>query len=146
MNGKGFGGKFYAGYSQIARYPSFTELYYSDPFTQGSTGLKPERNLECRAGLNMDVGAVEFSADGMLRYSDGLDWRQGKRFDLKWTIANRGKIRHGIADLSAKTAPFNFNLSVGHIHGFVFARPTFPNGAITLKTSFLPLLIFSFTA
>jgi len=137
--------KLYAGYSQSARYPSFTELYYSDPFTQGSSGLKPERNLECRAGLNMDVGAVEFSAGGMLRYSQGLiDWGKENVSDLKWTIANRGESDTASLTFLLKM-PFSiFNLSAGHTYTDSYSRASYipKYGANYLKNKFFASVDF----
>jgi iron complex outermembrane receptor protein len=98
--------KFNAGYSYSARYPDFTELYYSDPFNTGNPGLKPERGNEVGAGTELKAEGVNFSFSAFYRSSfDLIDWVTVS--PGHWAIMNIGKVNTAGYSAGAE-APLGF--------------------------------------
>jgi iron complex outermembrane receptor protein len=113
--------KLSAGYSYSCRYPDFTELYYSDPVTNGDPDLKPERANEYRAGVESDLGAIVISCDGFYRNAfDLIDWGKKNITDARWQAGNIGLLNTtGITTgLKWPFAIFNFGASYSYINSY----------------------------
>lgn len=137
--------KLYAGCSESARYPSFTELYYNDPFTAGNDALKPERNLDFKAGFDMEVGAIHFSVEGLYRYStDLIDWGKNDPGDAKWAADNIGKVNTGSVTSALKMPLAVFNISAGHTYTDSYASVSYISkyGANYLRNKFFTSVDF----
>ncbi|MBM3248179.1 MAG: TonB-dependent receptor [Candidatus Omnitrophica bacterium] len=81
--------------SRSIRQPSFTELYYNDPTTQGDAGLSAEEalNYEIRIIHNLEnrnqLGFNIFSR----QEKDLIDWAKSSVSDAKWQAKNIGKAK-----------------------------------------------------
>jgi iron complex outermembrane receptor protein len=70
------------------RIPSFTELYYSDPFNLGSPDLRAERGWSFDAGLDWTYHAWTLSVSPFRRWDqDVIDWVRATTADL-WRSTN----------------------------------------------------------
>ncbi len=80
--------------SRAFRLPSYTELYYHDPATIGSPGLRPERawsydtGLEWNSGRRLGGEVTVFQR----RESDGIDYVRYSATDI-WRAANIRRLR-----------------------------------------------------
>ena len=76
------------GISRNMRAPSFTELYYSDPFTLGNAGLAAEKTWNYQAGLEYDrEGFFSSFAFFLRRERDMIDWVKSSPEQL-WQAKN----------------------------------------------------------
>jgi iron complex outermembrane receptor protein len=78
-----------AGLSRNVRLPSFTELYYDDPTTSGSSGLGKEQYLNYQAGLEHQDEVVCYGGIFFLRKEDNpIDWVKHQPDDNRWQAEN----------------------------------------------------------
>ncbi|PKL92282.1 MAG: hypothetical protein CVV21_05885 [Candidatus Goldiibacteriota bacterium HGW-Goldbacteria-1] len=137
--------KLYAGCSESSRYPSFTELYYNDPYTAGNDALKPERSLDLKTGFDMEVGAIHFSVEGLYRYStDLIDWGKNDPSDAKWAVDNIGRVNTGSVTSALKMPFAIFNISAGHTYTDSYASSAYISkyGANYLRNKFFASVDF----
>jgi len=75
------------------RYPNFTELYYSDPYTIGNPELGPEFCDDYGAGA--DFGSLTLNAGFNVSYRNAfglIDWGREDASDLYWQARNIGLV------------------------------------------------------
>ncbi len=117
--------------SRSIRQPSFTELYYSDPTTQGDPSLEAEEAINYEIGLlqnfenNNHLGFDLFSR----RESDLVDWAKSNPADAKWQAEN-------IAESEVMGLDFYTKLDLGYT-GLSF-KYTYINRQIKNKDQYLP--------
>lgn len=71
------------------RIPSFTELYYNDPITQGNPGLKTEKAFSCELGISQDNDALFWKVDVFFRHEDdAIDWVKTSAAQAKYEARN----------------------------------------------------------
>jgi iron complex outermembrane receptor protein len=76
--------------SRSIRRPSFTELYYNDPTTEGDPGLCPEEALNYETGILYnfkDENQLGFNLFGR-KEDDLIDWAKTNPADTKWKVRN----------------------------------------------------------
>ncbi len=77
------------GVSRAIRIPSFTELYYNDPTTLGSSDLSCEKSLTYEAGHSFRRGKFSLSSVLFLRREDNfIDWVKASPSQAKWEAKN----------------------------------------------------------
>mgnify|MGYP001176829630 CR=1 FL=1 len=71
------------------RIPSFTELYYNDPVTQGNSGLKTEKVFSYEAGMSAGNGALSLKTAVFFRHEDdAIDWVKTSALQAKYEALN----------------------------------------------------------
>ena len=86
--------KLRASASRAFRLPTYTELYYRDPFTQGTAGLRPERAWTYEGGLDW-VPTSNLRTEVTLfqrREQNGIDFVRPSTADV-WRAANLARLR-----------------------------------------------------
>jgi len=79
----------HASAGSIYRLPTFTELYYEDPFNQGNPDLRPETGWAWDAGVRRDNGRWLASATYFERHEEDLiDWAREAGSDDVWQVMN----------------------------------------------------------
>lgn len=79
--------------SQAIRIPSFTELYYNDPTTEGDRDLSAEESINYETGLlhnfknNNQLGLNLFAR----QEKDLIEWAKTSPSDTKWKVRNIGQ-------------------------------------------------------
>ncbi len=84
--------RIYGSIGKAFRIPTYTELYYSSPASQGNANLKPEETLNFETGINYINN--KFSARISLFRKEGknlIDWVRNNT-DEPWTARNISKI------------------------------------------------------
>ena len=97
------------------RIPTYTDLYYSDPSTNGNARLKPESAWSGEAGADWTPsGRFAFSATGFYsRQHDAIDYVRGSVTD-KWQAVNLSGLRFAGVESSVKWEPTrNQSMRVG---------------------------------
>jgi iron complex outermembrane receptor protein len=75
--------------SRSIRVPSFTELYYSDPTTQGEPGLSAQKSLNYEAGYERKDNFLSLGATFFFRQEkDFIDWVKHSPGQAKWQAEN----------------------------------------------------------
>jgi vitamin B12 transporter len=91
------------------RIPTFTELYYADPFNLGSADLRPERGWAWDAGVDAERGPWRAALTFFARHEwDLIDWaRRIGATDQVWRVLNiaSGATRGSEALLGWRTPP-----------------------------------------
>lgn len=105
--------RFYFNFSKAFRIPTYTELYYTDPITQGNAGLYYEETYNMELGIyynltNLTISASIFRHDGY----NLIDWIRSNE-DEKWTATN-------ISDIA--TYGFEGNISFA-LNSFFGSQP-----------------------
>ena len=75
------------------RIPSYTELYYNDPVTQGDPNLLHEETINFEAGINLTQKF--FNAELSLFRKEGkniIDWFKLTSDETRWTVRNIAKV------------------------------------------------------
>ena len=93
----------YGSVGKAFRIPTYTELYYSSPASEGNANLKPEETLNFETGINFIDN--EFSARISLFRKEGknlIDWVRNDTIE-PWTARNISRIN---------TSGFEINLSI----------------------------------
>ncbi len=75
------------------RIPSYTELYYNDPVTQGDPNLLYEETTNFEMGINLTQNF--FNAEISLFRKEGkniIDWFKLNSSETKWTVRNIAKV------------------------------------------------------
>ncbi|MCB0472196.1 MAG: TonB-dependent receptor, partial [Flavobacteriaceae bacterium] len=84
--------KLYGNIGYTYRIPTYTDLYYSDPTSEGNPDLKPESALSEELGLRLILPQVDFNLAIFNRNSDDLiDWARDSEQD-KWQARNFSKV------------------------------------------------------
>ncbi len=86
--------KLRASATRAFRLPTYTELYYRDPFTQGTSTLRPERAWTYEAGLDWtpsETLRAEFTVF-QRREQNGIDFVRPTPAD-RWRAANLARLR-----------------------------------------------------
>ncbi|MCM8782779.1 MAG: TonB-dependent receptor [Candidatus Omnitrophica bacterium] len=77
------------GISKSMRVPSFTELSYNDPTTEGTPGLLPERSLAYQIGYDYREEKIMLGSTFFLRKEkDFIDWIKHTPSQNKWQAEN----------------------------------------------------------
>ncbi len=94
------------------RIPTYTELFYNDPVTQGNPDLRPEEVINYETGLRYRTTKIDLTISVFMREGENIiDWvRQNEKF--KWTVEN-------IAEAKTSGAEINFSCSLNSDAGFV---------------------------
>ena len=80
------------GLSRSIRVPSFTELYYSDPTTEGNPDLSAEKSVNYQLEYNYAGEDFSFSLAAFLRDEDEfIDWVKRAPSQSKWVAENIGE-------------------------------------------------------
>ena len=67
--------KIFASWNKSMRLPTFTDLFYKSPTTQGNIGLRPEKNSTFKLGGSYAKGCLSASVQGIFRHgTDMIDW------------------------------------------------------------------------
>ncbi|HRU40329.1 MAG TPA: TonB-dependent receptor, partial [Candidatus Goldiibacteriota bacterium] len=118
------------------RYPNFTELYYSDPYTVGNAGLDPELCDDYGAGADFNTGTVNARVSAIFRNAFGLiDWGKESPSDTYWQAKNIGLVSTaGLnADVSAALGPVKVSAAYS-VYDYIISRQYLPKyGASYLK-------------
>jgi iron complex outermembrane receptor protein len=121
--------------SRAFRLPSYTELYYHDPATAGSPGLRPERAWSYDTGLEWDSGG-RLGGDVTLFHrgeTDGIDYVRHSVTDI-WRAVNIQRLRFTGAEASLaarirRTHRLDFRYAAlrvsGHAPGGLMSRYVF---------------------
>lgn len=100
--------KFYGNIGYTYRVPTFTDLYYNGPTTQGNPDLEPESALSEELGIKVTLNAINFELAFFNRASDNLiDWTKENEAD-KWQTQNFSEVVTQGFDFSA-----NYNFILG---------------------------------
>ncbi len=100
--------KFYGNIGYTYRVPTFTDLYYNGPTTQGNPDLQPESALAEELGIKVNLNAFNFELAIFNRNSDDLiDWTKENEDD-KWQTQNFSEVQTKGFDLNA-----NYNFILG---------------------------------
>ena len=84
--------KVYGNIGYTYRVPTFTDMFYVGPTTQGNADLKPESALSEEIGLNFTTQNFRFNLALFNRNSDNLiDWTKQNEVD-KWQTKNFSKV------------------------------------------------------
>jgi iron complex outermembrane receptor protein len=84
--------KIYGNLGRTYRIPTFTDLYYVGPTTQGNAALKPESALSHELGLKYRKDGFHMDIAWFHRKSDDLiDWTKDREAD-KWETRNFSKV------------------------------------------------------
>ncbi|MFH1655709.1 MAG: TonB-dependent receptor [Candidatus Omnitrophota bacterium] len=117
--------------SRSIRRPSFTELYYSDPVTQGNPNLSVEEAINYETGIlchfqdKHHLGLNFFARDE----DDLIDWAKTNPTDTKWKVRNIG---------SAQVLGLDIYGKINLIRPDLFFRYTYINREIKDKGGYLP--------
>jgi len=117
--------------SRSIRQPSFTELYYSDPTTEGNSGLSAEESL------NYEIGAIHnFENKNRLglnffsrQEKDLIDWAKSSVSDAKWQAKNIGE---------AKVLGLEFLTNIDLKKADLSFKYTYVNRQIENKDQYIP--------
>lgn len=116
--------------SKSIRRPSFTELYYNDPTTEGDSSLSAEK------AINYEIGAKRNFDDGYLglnffyrQEDDLIDWAKTNPSDTKWKVRNIGR-----ADVAGIDFYGKINLDFSELN----FKYTFVNRRLKDKAGYLP--------
>jgi iron complex outermembrane receptor protein len=93
--------------SRAFRLPSYTDLYYSDPATQGSPELQPESAWSFEAGLNW-YPAERWRGEAVIfhrRETGGIDYVRNSATEV-WKAANIQRMRFTGMELSLYARPW----------------------------------------
>lgn len=100
--------KLYGNVGYTYRVPTFTDLYYKGPTTEGNPDLEPESALAEELGIQLNLKAFNFEFALFQRNSENLiDWTRENEDD-KWQTQNFSKVHTKGFDLNA-----NYNFTVG---------------------------------
>jgi iron complex outermembrane receptor protein len=99
------------------RVPSFTELYYRDPATEGNPDLAPERSVTVEGGYDLETagwraGATLFRRDGR----DLVDFVRPPGGDRFRAVNVREVTTHGLELTAAREFPRGVELSLGYAY------------------------------
>jgi iron complex outermembrane receptor protein len=73
----------------VFRIPTYTELYYEDPYNLGNPALEPETGWAWDTGLRHDDGTWLAAATYFERHEDDLiDWARPAGSDAPWQVLN----------------------------------------------------------
>jgi vitamin B12 transporter len=73
----------------VFRLPTFTELYYEDPFNRGNPDLRPETGWAWDAGVRRDDGTWLLGVTWFERHeNDLIDWARPATVDTVWQVLN----------------------------------------------------------
>jgi vitamin B12 transporter len=79
----------FAGVAKSMRIPSFTEIYYSDPTTEGARALKEENALSYQSGYDYKKEELSYGVTLFLREEeDFIDWVKRDPAQVKWRAEN----------------------------------------------------------
>jgi len=93
--------------SRNIRVPSFTELYYNDPATEGYSGLKEERSVNYQAGYDHKIEKGSCGVVFFLRKEENtIDWVKSDPAQAKWLARNIPG-----ADVSGAESYFKMDIS-----------------------------------
>lgn len=82
-------GRFHLGLSQTSRIPSFTELYYNDPTTEGNSSLSGGKSLNYQLGYDFNrEGASAGVSLFYRRDKEAIDWVKSNPAQAKWKAEN----------------------------------------------------------
>ncbi|MBT8385753.1 MAG: TonB-dependent receptor [Bacteroidia bacterium] len=99
--------KLYGNIGYTYRIPTYTDLYYVGPTTQGNPELKPESALSEEIGLKFTIPAFQFNIALFNRNSDDLiDWTKDNEDD-KWETRNFSNV---ITKGLETTVNYKFNI------------------------------------
>jgi len=117
--------------SRSIRRPSFTELYYNDPTTEGHPSLSVEEAINYETGILCHFKEKHhFGLNLFGRQEDDLiDWAKTNPTDTKWKVRNIGKAQVLGLDLYGKIDLENTDLTFKY---------TYVNRAIKDKGGYLP--------
>jgi iron complex outermembrane receptor protein len=123
--------EFHLSVSHSIRRPSFTELYYNDPVTEGDPNLSVEEATNYETGIlyhfknKHHLGLNLFARDE----DDLIDWAKTNPADTKWKVRNIGRAQVLGLDLYGKIDLIRPDLSF---------RYTYINRKINDKGGYLP--------
>ena len=99
--------KLYGNIGYTYRIPTYTDLYYVGPTTQGNPQLKPESALSEEIGVKFTIPSFQFNIALFNRNSDDLiDWTKDNEED-KWETRNFSKV---ITKGVETTVNYKFNM------------------------------------
>lgn len=108
--------KLYGNIGYTYRVPTFTDLYYNGPTTQGNPDLEPESALAEELGIKVNLNTFNFEVAFFNRNSDNLiDWTK-ENVDDKWQTQNFSEVQ---------TMGFDFNANYNFILGTQAQRINF---------------------
>ncbi|HSM51721.1 MAG TPA: TonB-dependent receptor [Thermoanaerobaculia bacterium] len=99
------------------RVPSFTELYYRDPATEGNPDLEPERSVALEGGYDLEAagwraGATLFRRDGR----DLVDFVRPPGGDVFRAVNVREVTTRGVELTASRALPRGVELSLGYAY------------------------------
>ncbi|MBM3244150.1 MAG: TonB-dependent receptor, partial [Candidatus Omnitrophica bacterium] len=116
------------GLARAIRIPSFTELYYKDPLTEGNPGLSPEKSLTYEAGVAYKNEKLSLSSLIFLRDEDNfVDWVEVEA--NKWKAKNiasakvfgiEENIRYAFNSLFALSANYAYTNRNRNDRGYIY--------------------------
>jgi len=98
--------KIFANYGRAFRVPTYTELYYSDPISQGNSALEPEESNNYEIGLNFREGIVSANTSYFRKEGKNLIDYVFDNEDNFWKARNFTKINTDGFEIG-----FNVNLT-----------------------------------
>jgi iron complex outermembrane receptor protein len=108
--------KLRASASRAFRLPTYTELYYRDPFTQGTSTLRPERAWTYEAGLDWNPGnAIRAELTYFERHEqNGIDFVRPSPTAV-WVAANLAQLRFkGVEAITRLRLPHKNELTLSY--------------------------------
>lgn len=99
------------------RVPSFTELHYRDPATEGNPDLRPERSVTLEGGYDLEAAgwrgaATLFRRDGR----DLVDFVRPPGGDVFRAVNVREVTTRGVELTAARALPWGMELSLGYAY------------------------------